>query len=121
MRPATPTAGVLALLRPEVDQKIFAPKTHEPSPGTDALAGYTETTCGFRLEQHRLQTGIVPHTRGAMEFNFPRAINALISTPRVPLSRIAAAFSRDPHTITRARMQGEHARRPPAGWEPVLA
>lgn len=37
------------------------------------------------------------------------------------LARIAEAFGKDTHTITRARMEGEHSRRPPADWQPVVA
>ena len=37
------------------------------------------------------------------------------------LARVAEAFGKDTHTITRARMEGENARRPPADWQPMLA
>lgn len=36
------------------------------------------------------------------------------------LGRIADAFGKDTHTITRARMEGANARRPPPDWQPVL-
>jgi hypothetical protein len=53
--------------------------------------------------------------------DFKVATDVLISTPSVTLGRIAEEFEKDTHTITRARMEGENARRPPVGWEPVLA
>ena len=56
-----------------------------------------------------------------MKLSFYQATSALISTPRAPISRIAQALRRDPHTIIRARMRGENARNAPAGWRPVLA
>jgi hypothetical protein len=56
-----------------------------------------------------------------MQLTFQRVTSLLIKTPRLPLSRIARACNRDPHTIARARMRGEHRRRPPADWERPIA
>lgn len=53
--------------------------------------------------------------------NFKAATSILMSTPSMTLADVAEAFGKDTHTITRARMEGENARRPPANWEPVLA
>ncbi len=53
--------------------------------------------------------------------DFKAATDVLMATPSMTLGRIAEAFDRDTHTITRARMEGENARRPPAEWQPVLA
>lgn len=57
----------------------------------------------------------------AETMDFKDATDILLETPRVTVERIADAFDRNPHTITRARMSGEHARTPPSEWEPVLA
>ncbi len=56
-----------------------------------------------------------------MPLSFRRVTDLLTGTPRVPVSRVALLLQRDPHTIARARMRGEHARRPPEGWEQALA
>lgn len=53
--------------------------------------------------------------------DFKAATDVLTSTPAMTLGRIADAFGKETHTITRARMEGENSRRPPNGWEPVLA
>jgi hypothetical protein len=53
--------------------------------------------------------------------NFKKATDILTSAPAMTLGRIAEAFGKDTHTITRARMEGENARRPPGNWRPVLA
>jgi hypothetical protein len=53
--------------------------------------------------------------------DFKTATDVLMSTPSMTLGRIAEEFEKDTHTITRARMEGENARRPPVDWEPVLA
>ncbi len=57
--------------------------------------------------------------RGAVDFR--SATDVLTSAPSLTLARIADAFGKDTHTITRARMEGEHSRRPPVGWPPVVA
>jgi hypothetical protein len=53
--------------------------------------------------------------------DFKAATDILTSAPPMTLARIADVFGKDTHTITRARMEGENSRRPPAEWEPVLA
>jgi hypothetical protein len=53
--------------------------------------------------------------------DFKTATDVLTSAPSMSLARIAEALERDTHTIVRARMEGENARRPPPEWEPVLA
>jgi hypothetical protein len=53
--------------------------------------------------------------------DFKTATDVLTSAPPMTLGRIAEVFGKEMHTIARARMEGEHARRPPADWEPVLA
>jgi IS30 family transposase len=56
-----------------------------------------------------------------MQLTFRRVTALLIKTPRVSLGRIARSVNRDPHTIARARMRGEHRRQPPADWERPIA
>ncbi len=56
-----------------------------------------------------------------MAMDFKTATDVLTSAPPMTLGRIAEVFGKEMHTIARARMEGENARRPPAGWEPVLA
>lgn len=66
-----------------------------------------------------LSIGIIPHTGEAVDFK--AATDVLTSAPSMTLGRIAAAFGKDTHTITRARMEGENARRPPAQWQRGVA
>ncbi len=63
--------------------------------------------------------GTVPHTGESVDFK--AATDVLTSGPSMTLGRIAAAFGKDTHTITRARMEGENARRPPAQWQGGVA
>jgi hypothetical protein len=63
--------------------------------------------------------GTVPNTGEAVDFKV--ATDVLTSAPSMTLGRIAAAFKKDTHTITRARMEGENARRPPAQWQSGVA
>ena len=53
--------------------------------------------------------------------DFKDATDILISTPPMTLGRMAEVFGKEMHTIARARMEGANSRRPPAGWQPVLA
>jgi hypothetical protein len=53
--------------------------------------------------------------------DFKAATDVLTSAPSMTLGRIAVAFGKDTHTITRARMEGENARRPPAQWQSGVA
>ena len=53
--------------------------------------------------------------------DFKTATTALTATPSVTLADVAKAFGKEMHTIARARMEGENARRPPSGWQPVVA
>jgi hypothetical protein len=53
--------------------------------------------------------------------DFKAATTILTSVPTRTLADVAEAFGKDTHTITRARMEGENARRPPADWQPVVA
>ncbi len=53
--------------------------------------------------------------------SFKAATDILISAPSMTLAGVADAFGKNTHTITRARMEGENARRPPVNWQPVLA
>jgi hypothetical protein len=63
--------------------------------------------------------GTIPSTGAAVDFK--AATDVLTSAPSMTLGRIAAAFGKDTHTITRARMEGENARRPPAQWQRGVA
>jgi hypothetical protein len=53
--------------------------------------------------------------------DFKTATDVLTSAPAMSLGRIAEALDRDTHTIVRARMEGTNARKPPPGWQPILA
>jgi hypothetical protein len=53
--------------------------------------------------------------------DFKAATTILTSVPSMTLADVAKAFGKDTHTIARARMEGENARRPPVNWQPVLA
>jgi hypothetical protein len=53
--------------------------------------------------------------------NFKEATDILTSAPTMTLSKVAEAFSKDTHTIMRARMEGPNARTPPRDWRPVVA
>ena len=53
--------------------------------------------------------------------DFKEATDVMIGTPPMTLGRIAEVFGKEMHTIARARMEGANSRRPPAGWQPVLA
>jgi len=56
-----------------------------------------------------------------MKMDFKTATDILTSAPAMSLGRIAEALKRDTHTIVRARMEGENARKPPPRWESILA
>lgn len=53
--------------------------------------------------------------------DFKAATTVLTSAPSMTLADVAKAFGKEMHTIARARMEGENARRPPVGWQPVVA
>lgn len=56
-----------------------------------------------------------------MTIDFKGATNVLTSGPSMTLASVADAFGKKMQTIARARMEGEHSRRPPADWQPVVA
>lgn len=62
---------------------------------------------------------MIPNTKRSMDFK--TATDVLTSTPPMSLGRIAEALERDTHTIVRARMEGGNARKPPPGWQPIVA
>lgn len=53
--------------------------------------------------------------------DFKEATDILTSAPPMTLGRIAEVFGKEMHTIARARMTGDNARRPPRDWPDVLA